>query len=440
MKAVMVIAVPLMLQQLISVSVNLVDNLMVGYLGDHALSGVAAVNRYYMVANCGVLGIASAAAVFIAQYYGAGNYEKVKESFRIKLLFTFSLSFVFTLLAYFGGQPILRFFTNDEAVIAEGLRYIRIVCFSYVPSALSISIYSAMRSVGEMKVPLRCSTISVALNAVLNYLLIFGVFGLPAMGVAGAALATLIARIIEVLLALLALKSHSYPFSFPLSTITKISARLTKEILAKAAPLMVNELLWSSGMATLFKFYGTRGSEVLSGYSISGTIGDLFFTLFGGMAAATTVLVSTPLGADRIEEAKDNAYKLVAFSVLLAVVFGGMLFGSSFLVPILYGHVSPDAQEVAILFLRVQGLMFWNYMATTQCYFILRAGGDMKHTLMMDSGFMWTVNIPLVAIVTYLTPMPYIGLCLMGQFTDLLKLLIAQHLVRKEAWAVNLTS
>lgn len=438
MKKVLWIAVPLMLQQLVSVSVNLVDNLMVGFLGDNALSAVAAVNRYYFIVNAAINGLTAAACVFIAQYYGAKDTHKMKQTFRAMLYTTCIIVFIFSLIAFFFPREIVAFFVKESELIDIGERYAGCAVFAFLPGAISFAIYAAMRAVGDMRTPLYCSVISVFVNATLNYIFIMGKFIFPPMGVFGAALATVIARLVELALACFSLHKGNYAFKTP--WIGKLARDILVRIVRKALPLMSNEILWSFGLASLFRFYGTRGSAVLSGFAMAGTISDLFFTLFAGMAAATTVLISTPLGANELEKAQQNAYRMIGFSAMLAICFGIVMFLSRYSIPYLYASVSVAAQSVAQNFLAIQSFMFWIYMATVQCYFILRAGGDMKHTLMMDSGFMWAVNIPLVALVTYLTDIPYWAIYLLSQVTDLWKLLFAHHLVKKEHWLVNLTA
>ena len=392
-----------------------------------------------MIAAFAINGLAAATAVFIAQFHGANEPEKMRQSFRVLLIISFVIMVLFMVVSFFFPRQILLYFTKDEAVIEDGIIYLRIVLWSFVPSAIILSTYFSMRAIGEMKLPLRTSVISVLTNAVLNYCLILGNFAFPRLELKGAAIATLVARLFEMTLALYVLKKYDFPFKTRLLEIFQFSKNIWKDILSKAAPLMLNEVLWSFGMATLFKFYATRGSDVMSGYSISGTVSDLFFTLFSGMAAATTVLVSTPLGANKLEEARKNAYQLIGFSMVLSLLFGFLMYLSTFLVPILYRNISPASQHVAIQYLYVQSVMFWIYMGTTQCYFILRAGGDMRHTLIMDSGFMWTIFIPFVAILTYFTNMNYLMLYIMGQLTDVVKLLFAYYIIRKEKWVVNLT-
>lgn len=433
------IALPLMLQQLVSVAVNLVDNLMIGYLGDAAIASVAAVNKYYIIAQFAINGLAAAAAVFIAQFHGAKENEKMKQVFRTLLVISFLIMLLFTLLAKFAPTAILSYFSNDPVVIDNGVRYLKIVSWGFIPTAISLDIYFAMRAIGEMHLPLRCSILAVLLNAILNYCLIFGHFGFPQLGIEGAAIATITARIVECILIVFILTRTDFAFKTKVTRVFHIPQQIFTRVLLKAAPLMLNEILWSFGMATLFKFYATRGSDIMSGNSVAGTISDLFFTLFGGMSVATTVLVSTPLGANRLEEAKSNAYKLVGYSFVLAIFFGIMMFASSYLIPIIYNHITLPAQHAAMSFIRVQAFMFWLYMGTTEFYFILRAGGDMKHTLMMDSGFMWTIMIPVVAFCTYFTNMPYLTLYITGQLTDIFKMAVAYRLVSKEKWVTNLT-
>ena len=433
------IAIPLMLQQLIVSSVNLIDNLMVGQLGDIALGGVTSVNKYYLIATFGVFGMTAAGSVFLSQYHGANNKERMKQSFRFMIISSSLISLLFFVIGFFFPENVLRFFTNDINVIDLGTKYFRIAIFTLIPIALTFSITSAMRTFGESKMPLLMSVVAVIINTFLNYCLIFGNFGFPNLGVEGAAIATLIARVIEMIIGLILLKYKSFEFNTRVFDLFKVDFSLANAIFLKAIPLCINEVLWSAGMATLFKYYSTRGIEVMAGSAISSTFSDIFFTLFGGMSITTTILVSSRLGANKLEEAKEYAYKLIGLSFVLSWFFAIAMFASSFLVPYIYANVSDLSKEVAIRMLQVQAVMYWIYMLTTECYFILRAGGDTKNTLMMDSGFMWLLNIPVLALVTYLTNWNYLIIYIIGQSVEFIKLSFAYKLLRLEKWVVNLT-
>lgn len=437
-KHVLLVAIPLMLQQLVTSSVNLVDNLMIGQLGDASLGGVASSNRFFMIGLFSVMGILAASAVFIAQYYGAKDEVNMKEAFRFSLLSSSLITAIFFIIAFFFPQVVLRFFTDDISILAEGTKYIKIAAISLIPFALSIALSSSMRAIGETKIPLYVGIFAVFTNAFFNYVLIFGHFGFPRLNIEGAAIATVISRVVEMIILVIVMKYKAFPFTTKVKDILQISIKNVKKISFKAFPLMTNELLWSFGMATLFKFYATRGIEVIAGLSIASTTADIFFVLFGGMSVATTIMISQPLGANEIEKAKKQGYYMLGFSSALAVLFGLVMFGSSYIIPLFY-NVSPASQLVASTILRIQSFMFWIYMATAQCYFILRAGGDMKSTLMMDAGFMWIVNIPVVGIFTYFTGVNIFQLYIIGQSTDFIKLMFAYKLIKKERWLTNLT-
>ncbi len=438
-KRCLIIAIPLMFQQLIVASVNLVDNLMVGELGDIAVSAVSSANRYYAIAQFAVNAITVSCVIFLSQYNGANDEEHMKQSFRFSIVSSYVILIVFVFIALLFNKQIIGFIINDPSIVSSGSDYLKIACFSYLPLGLSFPIANAMRSTGDTSKPLVTSLISILVNVIFDYCLIFGHFGLPALGVRGAAIATVIARIVEAIVYLVFLEMGNYRFKTKVTKIFHIERSLISNIIIKAIPLMINEILWQFGMAVLIKCYSSRGANVNTAYSISSTISDLFFVLFGGMASATTVIVGTKLGANKLEEAKDNAYKLIWFSMMMSIVMALLMNGFTFLVPILYNKVSDYSIELAKQFLSVMSLFYILYMFNTQCFFTLRTGGDTKNTMFMDSGFMWSINIPAVYFFAYHTNIPVLYVYCIGQSVDFLKAIIAYRIIRKEKWVKNLT-
>lgn len=437
-KQVMVIAFPLMMQQVIMSSVNLIDNLMVGQLGDAAIGGVGVVNRYYMIVNFGANGFVSAVCIFLAQFFGAGDEEHAKQTFRFSVFGTYAIVIPFTLLGIFAPELIVRFFTNDVAYVNQGLSYFKIVVYSFIPAGLTMIIAGAMRSCGEIKIPLFANVFAVFVNTVLNYILIFGKFGAPSFGVAGAAIATLVSRVVEALILLYALIRNDYMFKTRVSDLFHTSKELSKKIVAKAVPLVTNEVLFAGGMALLLKLYATRGADVITACSVASTMTDIFFSLFGGMAGATTIIIGQKLGANQLDEARENGYHLISFATLLAFVFAIVMFGCSIIVPSLY-DLTPETKQMTTNLIRVIAAMFWIFMLNAECFFIMRAGGQTRDTLLMDSCFMWLVNIPCVAAVAYFTDLNIYFVYTVGQVTDLLKLAVSFHFIKKERWVRNLT-
>lgn len=433
------LALPMMFQGLLVTVAVLVDNMMVAGLGDQFLSGVAAANRFFMIYTYGVTGVSVAAGVFIGQYMGANNQLKMKESFRSSIILVYLMTVPFFLLVMFFPQTVLSFFTGDATVIQSGMDYYRALVWTMPFLTLSIVIGGAIRAVGDTKSPIYASVTGIAVNIVFNYILINGAFGFPALGVYGAAVSTLISRIVEVFILVIILVVKKYDFNTKIKDLFNIEKKLFKLITKNAINTGMNDILWASSMAVLMKFYATRGPAALSAYSISGTISDIFFVLFNGMSAATTVMVGHKLGANELEEAKSNGYKILSFGVMLSIFFGLLLILMSGLVPYVYKDISSEGQQIAVQLLRVIGLLFWVFMYNIQILFMLRAGGDSFSAFVMDSGFMWLINIPVVGLFTYYTDFPIVILYIIGQMTDVVKLLVSTTVFKKEKWVKNVT-
>lgn len=433
------IAIPMMLAQLITSSVNLIDNIMVGQLGGLAIGGVAASNRYFYLGLAVIVGVSNGTAIFIAQFFGAKRQSKVQESFRLSIIATLILIVPVVLAAILFPDTIIRFFNKDPGLLTSGRAYLPIAGIALIPQGISFCTQSAMRAVGDTKTPLKIAVVTVLTNVVFNYLLIFGHFGFPRMGVAGAAAGTLIARIVELTLTGWVVYRGSYCFSTRIRDMFKIPRDIVREVSNKSLPLTINELLYGSAMAMIFKLYATRGTDVMAAMTILGTNSDLFFIIYSGLAAATFVVVSQPLGANKLEEARANGYRMIRFSSYLSVIFASLMFVSSFIVPESY-QVAPEIKSMAATFVRIYSVFYLVYTTNVQCFYTLRSGGDTKSSMIMDSGFFWLINIPMVAIAAYLTDWSIFVVFLIGQFVDVIKMGLALYLVRREGWVKNLTT
>lgn len=438
-KQTLTIAIPLMLQQLISNSVTLIINLMIGGLGDSALAGVAAVNRFFMISYYGTNGAISASTVFIAQFFGAKNKDKVIEAFRFAIVVSCIVMGLSIIPAILIPKTIIGFIVKDADVIAQGYTYMRIASLSFIPNMIALPIVAAMRATGDTKTPLFSAIISFGVNVSLNILLIYGYLGFPALGIVGGALSLLIARSIELAFLLFALISGNYAFKTKLRDIFNIPLKLIRQMVSKMLPLTISEIFWAVGLTLLLKFYATRGPDVVTGYSIASTFSDLFFTMNAGMAVCCTLLVAQPLGAGQLDKARKNGYHIIGFAIIMSAVFGVLLFLSSYAIPYIY-DVSKASEEVGVSFLRIMSLFFGIYVLNTTHYCILRAGGDMTSTMVLESGHMWFINLTAVGFATHYTNLPIIPLYIIGQCTDIFKLGIAHWLVKRERWVKSLAS
>jgi len=434
------VAAPLVLQQLITSSVQLVDNVMVGSLGDAALGSVAVVNQLYFVVMLIMFGTMGGAGIMTSQYFGSKNHERLRQTFRFKILAGILLSTAAWLVFTFFGRFLVGLFASDPTTIESAMAYLAVAKWSAFPFALTIAVSNTFRETGVTKPLLVISTTAILSNAFLNWLLIFGNWGLPAMGVTGAALATFLARLIELSLTLILLFRKGELFRFKLPTLFHIEKDVLKLTLKMARPLMLNEALWSLGQTMFFLAYSTRGETALSAMSVSGTISQLVFVTFGAIGTGISVMVGATLGAGKLEEARDNARKLVAFGCAFAFSAGLLLFGASFFVLDLYKELSEAARTIARFNIRVNSAFISVYAFNVAMYFTLRSGGDTKSTLLMDSVFMWVVPVPIAMVLAYFTALPVTWMFLLIQFLDIPKAFFAYSRYKKGYWVKNLAA
>ncbi len=431
------VTLPLVVQQLITSSVQLVDNVMVGRLGESSIASVSVVNQLFFIVILITFGIMGGAGIYSAQYYGSKDYEKLRQTFRFKILAAILVGILsFTVFTVF-GRTLIGVFTDQEETIAGGMDYLRVVRFSILPWVLSVAIANTFRETGVTRPLLYISIVAILVNTSLNFLLIFGLFGFPALGIVGAAIATLIARVLELCLTTLLLIRKGTMFSTRIKEIFNVNRVVLSGILLMALPLTLNEGLWSLGQTTFLHAYSTRGDSALAAMNITNAISQIVFITFGAIATGVAVLVGNTLGKGALEEARANAKKLIAVSVAFAVLMGSILFLLSFFVIDLY-DITAFTKRTASFNIRINALFIPIYSFNMALYFILRSGGDMRSTLMMDSGYMWVVMVPIALLLAYATSLPVTIMFLIVQSLDLPKLFFALNRYRKGYWIRNL--
>lgn len=436
-KQLIAVALPIVLQQLITTSVQLVDNVMVGKLGDQAIGSVAAVNQLYFVVILITFGALGGAGIFSAQYFGSKNFDKLKQTFRFKIIIGMIIAFTSLILFSLFGRSLISLFSTNEVTIQGGLDYLNIIKWSAFPWILSVAISNTFRETGVTKPLLYISIITIFTNAILNFILIFGYLGFEPMGIVGAAIATLIARFLEFGLTLILVKTRGQSFSTNIFELHKIEPKLLLSIIIMALPLTLNEALWSSGQTVFFHAYARRGDSALSAITITGTISQLVFVTFSGIATAVAVMVGNTLGKNELEKAMDNAKKLIAFSVFIAMITGVILMGLSFFIVNIY-DVSQATKDIASFNIRVNALFIPIYSFNVAIFFILRAGGDTKSTFLMDAFYMWIIPVPVALTLSYLTQLPVTIMFFLVQMLDIPKMVFGLARYRKKRWVKNL--
>lgn len=443
------VVMPILVQNGITNFVSLLDNIMVGSVGTEQMSGVAIVNQLMFVFNIGVFGILSGAGIFGAQFWGCGKPEGVKHAFRFKLISISIVTVLSILLFILAGDGLISLYLNDSqpdvdiaalnATLHYGKQYLLVMLIGLVPFSLCQCYTSTLRECGETVLPMKASMAAVLINMCLNAILIFGLLGMPALGVVGAAIATVISRYVELFIVLIYTHRNveKYPFMDGLYKSMHIPANLTGKIITKGTPLMLNEILWSLGIATLAKCYSERGLDVVAAQNISSTISNLFGVLYISMGSAVSIIIGQLLGAGKMEEAKDTDTKLIAFSVGVCFLAGLVLLGISDLFPRIY-NTSDEIKALAGSLIRIVAIFVPVNAFLNTSYFTIRAGGKTIITFLFDSAFMWLVSIPAAYLLTHLTTLPILPLFLYVQMLDLIKCVIGYVMVKKGIWISNI--
>lgn len=436
-KRLFTVAAPLILQQLITTSVQLVDNVMVGKLGEQAIAAVAVINQLYFVIILITFGAMAGASVFAAQFYGSKDYDKLKQAFRFKLLIGFLIAFLSFVIFTFFGRGLIQLFTDNDSTIDLALVYLKYARWSAFPWILSVAISSTFREISITKPLLVISIVAILTNTFVNYLLIFGSWGFPKLGVEGAAIATLLSRFVEFFLVVILLQLRGKIFNTKLSEILHIDKKILTSIIIMAIPLLLNELLWSTGQTVFLHAYSRRGDQALAAMNITSAISQLVFVTFGAIATAVAVLVGNTLGRNELDEARKNAKKLIATAVMVATVAGFILFALSFFILNIY-DVEDLTKNIAQFNIRINALFIPIYSFNVTLYFTLRSGGDTKSTFLMDAGYMWVLPVPLALLLAYVTNLPVTMMFLMIQAMDIPKMAFGISRYKKEHWVKNL--
>ncbi|MBQ9965460.1 MAG: MATE family efflux transporter [Clostridia bacterium] len=443
---VVAITVPIIVQNAVTHIVNLLDNVMVGRIGTLEMSAVAIVNQLLFVFSLCIFGGMAGVGIFSTQYAGAKDNDGIRYCFRAKLVMGFILLLLAAIVFLIFPKQLISMYLAENtaaeeanATISFALSYLKIMLIGLVPFTVSQIYASTLRETGETKLPMIASVAAIFVNVVFNYFLIFGKFGFPKLGVAGAAIATSLSRFVEaaILIISVRLKREKYPFMKGAVSSLYVPKQLTLGVITRGLPLLVNEALWSLGMATLLQCYSVRGLQVVAAANIANTANTLFSVVYLSMGTAIAIVVGQNLGANEIEEANQNAWRLIILSVLTCAVMGTLLALLSPYIPLMYN----TEQEVRILaksFLYVVAAVMPIEAFAHACYFTIRSGGRTGITFAFDSMFTWLVSVPAAIILANFTKVPIVPIFLIIKSLEFIKCLVGGIMVKKRIWIKNI--
>lgn len=446
-KYVLYLAVPMIIQNAITSFVSFLDNIMVGQIGTEQMSGVAIVNQLMFVFNICIFGGVSGAGIFGTQFYGKGDYEGQKYAFRFKMYTSALIAGIALCLFGFCSTQLISLYLSDSGSVGDitlalkyGKEYLAVMMVGLVPFALSQTYISSIRETGQTFVPMLAGVIAVITNLILDYILIFGIGDIiPAMGVSGAAIATVIARFVECIIVVVWTHTHAdkNPYIVGAYASPVIPKNIFKGIFIKGTPLMLNEMLWASGMAVIVQCYAVRGLEVVAAQNISSTITNLFNIIYIQLGSCISIVVGQLLGAGKIEEARDADNKMIFFSVGCCVVVSAIMVVVGRFFPSIY-NTEESIKELARVFILISALVM-PLCAFSHCsYFTLRSGGKTGITFIFDSVYTWVVMIPFAYILANHTTLPIITVFFLVQFTEIIKVTIGFFMVKSGVWLQNI--
>ncbi len=442
------LAVPMMIQNGITNMVGLIDNVMVGSLETEAMTAVSIVGQLMFVFNLAVFGGMSGPGIYGAQYFGQNNTEGIRSVFRMKI-WTGLVCLAGGLAAFiFGNELFIGLYLRGESGTVDPVltmnfakEYLGIMLLG-LPFFIITQIYAtSLRETGESVIPMIGGVISVAVDIVFNYLLIFGNFGFPELGVKGAAIATALARAVEtaVIIIWATLRRKRFTFLQGVYRTLLVPKTITAQVIKKGMPLFLNEFLWAGGIAALTQCYSKLSLDIVAGLNISNIICNLMNVVFVALGSSVGIVIGQLLGASEYDRARKSCFGLMWFTGAVSTVLAVILIAVSGVFPKLY-YTTDLIRGYGQNFIIITALFFPIQGFLNALYFTLRSGGRTLVTFLFDSVFTWVVALPLAAALCEFTTLSVFVIYTIVQSADILKVIIGSVLIKKGVWISNLVS
>ena len=433
------IALPIAVQNLITFMVSMVDTLMVGALGEIQLSAVSIANNLFFVLTILMFGLAGGSNIMISQYWGKGNVKTIHKILAIMYRVCLLITGIFIFIAVFLPKYFMGIFTTDKAVIEFGASYLRIVCIGYLFYSITNCTIMMLRSVKTVSISIIVYTASLVVNSILNWIFIFGNLGAPELGIRGAAIATVCARITEFSIVLVFMFIYERKIGLKIEHLLKLDKEILKDYVGLCTPVLCNELLWAIGASMISVIVGRMGTEVVAANSINGVAHQFVTVFIFGMSNATAVIIGNTIGEGKKEKAKEYAYSIGIFSVVMGCISGLMILLIKPFVVNFY-NVSYSTKLIAMEIMTVtSGIIVFQSLASNFMMGVLRGGGDAKFVLINDLIFMWLVAIPGGFFVAFVLELPVALVFLVIKCDEILKSLTSVYRVISGKWVNDVT-
>lgn len=439
-KKIAFIALPIAIQSVIASSLSLVDNLMVGRLGEAELAAVGIATQIYFVHWMLVFGFTSGVSTYMAQFLGAKDERGMKKTIGIALAVCFSVSVIFFLVAEFFSVYVMRIFTSDELLIRMGADYIKIAAPSLLTVSITVPFQTALRVTKQTHIPLFISIAVFSTNTFLNYCLIFGNFGMPKLGVSGASLATMIARTLEILTVLTVVFVFKNRVAAGLSVYFSWNRQLFLRVIKNAVPTMLNETIWGLGNAMYVAAYARLGVTAYAAVQVGTVINSLFSMAGFSLGDAALILVGEKLGEGNTKYALELGKKILKTAIVTGIIFGiGLIAVSQKLVPLF--DLTEKGREYAIIIIAIDAIFLALVLYNGICVVgLLRAGGDTLFAMLIETGSIWLYAVPMAFATALLFHLPVYLVMFCVKTEEILKCAILTKRVISQKWVKNVVS
>lgn len=437
-RSLILLAVPISLQNLITFAVNFADNVMIGSLGDDAISGVYVGGQLQSVVQMFVGGIEGAILILAAQYWGRKDRGSIRKVVSIGVKFALGVGLFTTLVAVLFPQWVIRIFTTEPGVIREGAAYVQIVGFTYLFFSVSQVMIAAMRSVETARIGLYISCMALVVNVCLNYVFIFGHLGFPAMGVRGAAVATLISRIMEMCVSIGYVFFVDKKLRFGWRDLLHTDGQLLRDFVRYGLPIIGGQVVWAVNSLANTKILGYYSAGVIAAASITGMLHNLVYVWMNGMSSAVGIITGKTVGAGQYEKMKEYSKTVQMIFLFVGLISGAavFLFRDGFIS--LY-NASPEAQEYSRQFINVISVTIIGTCYQAACLFgLVKSGGDISFVFKNDTIFVFLVVIPSSLIAMWLGAPPWVVFACL-KCDQILKCFVAIVKINRYNWMKNLT-
>ena len=437
-----ILTLSLALQNLLTYSVNMADNIMLGRFSQDALSGASLCNQLQFFLQMLVQGVGEGVVVLGARYWGKKDLKHIPHIIGAGLRFGVAIAVLMFLAALFFPEQIIRLMSNDEAIVEQGVQYLQIICFTYVLFALTNMLTASLRTIGIVKIGYIISASTLCINICLNYVLIYGNFGAPALGVRGAAIATLVSRAVELLIVIWYLKFREHTLNLNWRKLLFIDTSYIKDYIHVSLPVLITQALWgfSSIVQTAVLGNMDNSAMVVPANSISVLVFQILSVVGYGAASAAAILTGRTLGEGKKERIDQTAFTFQVLFCIIGVFTGLIIFFSRGPVMMIYDTLTPEAAELTQQFITVLAIT-----SVGTCYQmaadsgILRAGGDTRFAMWNNMVFTWLICLPCAILSAFVFHFPPVVVFFCLKMDQLGKCPVIFLRVRSKKWIKQIT-